>query len=238
DGLAIVSDRDGSGGVQRSKVGERYALTRPGRGGNGKHIDDRAAFGLTKPLDPLHRIDNWNCVGHGADRSEATSGRGGRARRNRLFVRLAGLAQVHMQIDEARRYRESTGIELLVRTTLDFVGRSNFGDPAILQQHVHGRVDARRRIDEVAALDQQTGAPQTASPQNCWFFPRSAHRIFPIARARIAMRRGTPLRTSSRMRAWAPSAISLVNSRPRMIGPGCITMASFFAILNRTGFIW
>ena len=65
----------------------------------------------------------------------------------------------------------------------------------------------------------------------------TAHRILPIARARIAMRVGTPNRTSSSIRAWAPSAISLVNSSPRMIGPGCITMASFFAIFNRAGVI-
>jgi len=71
------------------------------------------------------------------------------------------------------------------------VRRSHFGNAAIFQQHVHGRVDAGRRVDQVAALDQQTGP----------IFPHACHRIFPIARARIAMRMGTPLCTSSRMRA-------------------------------------
>ena len=70
---------------------------------------------------------------------------------------LAGLAQVHVQIDEARGDDQSAGIELLVRAAFDLVGSGNFGDAAIFQQHVHGRVDASRRIDEMAALDQQTG---------------------------------------------------------------------------------
>ena len=72
---------------------------------------------------------------------------------------LAGLAQVHVQIDEAGRDDESAGIEFLGFGTpaLNLVGRGNFGDAAIFQQHVHGRVDARRRVDEVAALDEQAG---------------------------------------------------------------------------------
>src|ERR1039458_9962814 len=64
---AVVVVRYCSGGVERTEVGERGSLAGPGRGGDGKHIDDGAAFGLTKPLDPLDRIDHWNCVGHGAN---------------------------------------------------------------------------------------------------------------------------------------------------------------------------
>ena len=227
DGLAIVGRRNRSGGLQRAEVGERSALAGAGRGRNGKHIDDRAAFRLTKPFDPLHRIDHRNRVRHGADRGKSTGGSGGRARRDRLFVHLSGLAQVHVQIDKAGSDDESTSIEFLVRTALDFVGSGDFGDATIFQQHVHRRVDARHRVDQMAAFDQKTGSS---------FF--RTHRIFPIARARIAMRVGTPLCTSSRMRACTPSAISLVNSSPRMMGPGCITMASFFAIFNRAGVIW
>src|SRR5258708_21128143 len=100
-GIAIVGDRNRTGGVQWGEIAERSALARPSRGSDGKDIDDRAALGLSKPLDPLDRIDNWNRVGHGADRSKAASGSSSRAGRDRLFVRLAGLAQVHVQIDEA-----------------------------------------------------------------------------------------------------------------------------------------
>ena len=99
------------------------------------------------------------------------------------------------------------------------------------QTVAQGRVEARRRISQVAPFDQQARSCRSS------ILPR-AHRIFPIARARIAMRVGTPFRTSSRIRACGPSATSLVSSNPRMIGPGCITIASFFAIFNRAVFIW
>ncbi len=235
DGLAVVGDGDRSGGVQRTEVGERGSLARSRGGGNGKDVDDGTAFRLAKPFDPLHRIDDWNSVGHGADRCKATGRRSGSAGCDGLLVPLPGLAQVHVQIDEARRDDEPAGIEflgLVVDAALDLVGSRDFGNAAILQQNVHGRVDTSRRIDEVPTLDQQTGARLIFSRAG------SRHRIFPIARARIAMRVGTPLRTSSRMRACAPSATSLVSSRPRMIGPGCITMASFFAIFSRAEVIW
>ncbi len=156
NGLAVVGDRDGSGGLQRAEIGERGALAAAGRGRNGKHIDDGAALGLTQPLDPLDRIDNRNRIRHGADGSKSARSRSRGAGRNRLFVRLARLAQVHMQIDEAGRNDESAGIEFLVRAALDLVGRSHFGNAAIFQQHIHGRIDASRRVDEMATFDQQT----------------------------------------------------------------------------------
>ncbi len=142
------------------------------RGRDGKHIDDRAAFWLTQPLDPLDRIDHRNRVRHGADRSESARRSGGRAGRDRLFVRLAGFAQVHVQIDEAGRDDESAGIEFLIRAAFDFVGSRNFGNAAIFQQHVHGRVDARRRVDEVAAFNQQTSSCFLHSCHSC-------RRLFP-----------------------------------------------------------
>jgi hypothetical protein len=64
-----------------------------------------------------------------------------------------------------------------------------------------------------------------------------AHFAFPSARARIAIRVGTPLWTSSTMTDCGQSATSAVNSRPRMIGPGCITIASRFASFNRADVI-
>ena len=59
DGLAIVGDRNGSGGLQGAEVGKGGALAGARRGSNGKDIDDRAALGLTKPLDPLVPCWAW-----------------------------------------------------------------------------------------------------------------------------------------------------------------------------------
>ena len=47
------------------------------------------------------------------------------------------------------------------------------------------------------------------------------------------MRVGTPLCTSSTITDCGPSATSAVNSSPRMIGPGCITIASRLASFKR-----
>ncbi len=88
------------------------ALAGAGRGGDGKDIDHGAALGLPQPLHPFDRIDDRGGVGHGADGSESARGRGRRAGSNRLFVRLAGLAQVNVQIDETGRDDQSAGIEL------------------------------------------------------------------------------------------------------------------------------
>src|ERR1700739_336921 len=60
----------------------------------------------------------------------------------------------------------------------------------------------------------------------------------PTARARIAIRVGIPLLTSCTIFDWSESATSLVNSRPRMMGPGCMTIASRLAIFKRGGVIW
>ena len=60
-----------------------------------------------------------------------------------------------VQIDEAGRDDKSTRIKFFVRAAFDLVGMSYFGNAAIFQQHVHGRVDASGRVDEVAALDEE-----------------------------------------------------------------------------------
>ena len=62
---------------------------------------------------------------------------------------------MHVQIDESGRNDQSASIELLVRA-LDLVRRRDLGHASTFDQDVHGRVDLRRRIDQVAALDQQT----------------------------------------------------------------------------------
>ena len=71
-------------------------------------------------------------------------------------MRLAGFAQVHVQIDEAGCDDESASIKLLVRAPFDFAGSRHFRNVAVFQQHVHGRVDASGRVDQMAALDQKT----------------------------------------------------------------------------------
>ena len=155
DGLAVVGDGDGSGALKCREVGERATFAAAGGGGDGKDIDHGSALGIPQPSDPFRRVDHRRGVGHGADGGETSGGGGGGAGGDGFFVALSGLAQVDVQIDEAGSDDQAAGIEFLVGAAADFVGQSDLGDAAIAQKDVHGRVDLRRRIDQVAAFDQK-----------------------------------------------------------------------------------
>jgi hypothetical protein len=200
---------------------------------------------LKQPAHPLCCINHRNCVWHAAYGGKP-SRRGCRGTgRNRLFVGLSGLAQVHMQINEPGANDQATSVELFVSAALDRVRTRYFRYSTISKQDIHRRVHARRRVDDVATLDQQAGCVLWAhfrlslkSVHHRAHEEDAIHRIFPIARARIAMRVGTPLCTSSTILDCGPSAMSSVNSMPRIIGPGCITMASRLASVRRAAVIW
>ena len=70
-----------------------------------------------------------------------------------------------MQIDESRGDDQVPGIQLLVGGAADLIRRRNLLDPAIPQQHIHGRVDLARGIDQVSLFDQQTFDLLSAHPQ-------------------------------------------------------------------------
>ena len=109
---------------------------------------------MTNPGDPLGAIDYGRGVGHGADRGEASSSGGGGAGGDGLFVALTGLAQVYVEVDEAGSNDEAAGVKFLLGAAADLVGRGDFGDAAVVQQDIHGGVDLRGGVDEVAAFDK------------------------------------------------------------------------------------
>jgi hypothetical protein len=61
-----------------------------------------------------------------------------------------------MQVNEAGANDQAAGAELFVGATLDRVRRRYFHYSTIAQQDVHKRVNARRRVDHLSTLDQQT----------------------------------------------------------------------------------
>ncbi len=63
-----------------------------------------------------------------------------------------------MQVDKSRGNDQPARIELLIGAATHLIGERNLGHAAIAQQNIHRRVDLRRRIDQVAALDQQASA--------------------------------------------------------------------------------
>ena len=64
---------------------------------------------------------------------------------------LAGLAQMHMQIDEAGSDDAAPGVEGASGLTAQLAGRSHGGHAAVAQQHVHILIDAAGGIDDAPA---------------------------------------------------------------------------------------
>ncbi len=154
-GLPSSVTRHRPGALQSAEVGEHRAFAGVGGGRDGKDVDHRAALRPLQPRDPLRRVDDGLRVGHAADRSESSgSGRGG-AGGDGFLVALPGLAQVNVQVDEARSDDQATRIEFLVRSAANLARRRDLGHLAVAQQDVHGRIDLRGGVDETAAFDQQ-----------------------------------------------------------------------------------
>ena len=155
DRLSIVGDGNCSSALQRLKVGEGLSLAAKRGGGDGKNVDHGCAFGTAQPSDPFRSVNHWRRVGHGADRGEPAGSSGGSTAGDSLFVILTGLTQMDVQVDETRRNDEAARVELFVGAAADFIRQSDLSHAAIPQEDVHGRVDLRPRIDQVAAFDQQ-----------------------------------------------------------------------------------
>ena len=131
---------------------------RAARGGSDrKYIHHGSALGMPQPCDPLGGVHHGRGVRHGANRSEPSGRGGGRAGGDGFFVALSGLAQVNVQIDKSRGNDQTARIEFFVGAAANLVRQSDLGNSPIAQKNVHGRIDLRRRVDHVAALDQQTG---------------------------------------------------------------------------------
>src|SRR6266550_1403666 len=137
DGLTVIGDSDGSCALQSTKVGKHSAFAGTGRGRHRKNVDHRAALPLLHPFDPFRRIQNWVRVWHAADRSESASRGSCSPGGDTLFVNLAGLAQVNMQINKAGSNDQAASIKFVVSAATNFIGQSDFSDASISQQNIH-----------------------------------------------------------------------------------------------------
>src|SRR5450755_145194 len=133
---------------------------------------------------------------------------------------------MHVQIDESRSHNAALGVERLMRGGFQETGRSQFGHAPVAQQNIQFLVDSAGGIDDTATGDEQSFV---------FLIFVSTHRAAFKTVARMAMRVFTPLATCSCMTDCGPSATSLASSRPRTIGPGCMTMASGRASFMRCG---
>lgn len=103
--LAVVGeDGDAGGGlVHGAQLGELLALQTDGDGADGLHV---AVAGLLAQapdlLDDTGGVGDREGVGHGEDGGVAAGGGGAGAGEDGLAVLAAGLAQVGVEVDEAR----------------------------------------------------------------------------------------------------------------------------------------
>src|SRR5258708_1134911 len=109
-------------------------------------------------------IENGLSVGgyrygsHALQGGETGRGGGGWGSGGGFFVGLSWLSQMYGQGDEGGGDNQSPSVELVVSAAANFAGQGDLGHAAIAQQNIHGRVDLRRRVDQVPAFDQQAGA--------------------------------------------------------------------------------
>ena len=152
--LAVVGDRHHARRFHRSDGRQLLARAVLSDRADGKHVDDgrplRAFDDVARYRGVVvHRVRVW----HGADGGESARGRRLRAALDRFGVLEAGLAKVHVHVDEPRRYHQSRGIELYGAGGVQV--RADPNDEPALDQHVGHFVPARGRVDHPSVLNQQ-----------------------------------------------------------------------------------
>ncbi len=176
--LAVVRERDAARFRQLGQLGQLLAAEIPRD--RADRIDAHQALDLGLGEDVVrHRavvVDRAR-VRHAAHGGEPAGGRGPRAGRDGLLVLLAGLAQVHVHVDESGTDDLAGRVD-----DLDVGGRLEAPpephDLAVLDQEVLDGVDVVRRIDHAPAPDQEAHA---------WSPP-----LRPASRSKTPMRTATP----------------------------------------------
>ena len=178
DRRAVVAERDAARIAQEMIRCQFEPGARAGDRPDGIHARARRGLGAAHHVgDDRGRIQGRFGVGHASHGGETAGDRGGRAGGDRFFTRLAGLAQVHVHIDEAGRdERAGRFHDARVRGGEMFADRDH---DAVLDEQVAQRVDALRGIDEPAAANERLHAARAP------FTSRSS----------TAMRTKTPLPT-------------------------------------------
>src|SRR5581483_10441757 len=110
---------------------------------------------------------------------------------------------MHVHVDKSRRHNQSRGVELVTFQGLN--AAAQFTDEAVFDRQIAHAVDILRGVHDSAILDNQL-----------------AHWARTLART--AMRTAMPFSTWLRIAERCESATSDEISRPRLMGPGCITM--------------
>ena len=121
--MAVVRQRDDSGIEERADGSEFLAFQSLGDCPGAEDIHAGFACGFFfDPSDRRGAVGRGICIRHGDDGGESTGGCGARAAGHRLFVRLAWLAEMDMDVDQAGGHNQTGGVHgfrLLARHRVD-----------------------------------------------------------------------------------------------------------------------
>ena len=146
DGLAVVGEAERAGRraarPSRSAPRRRRPRVTQARKPTGMRASRRA--GLAQRAQDRRGVDRRARVRHRDDGDEAAGGRRARAGLEVLLVLLAGHAQVHVRVDEAREQVPALAVDRPRRRRRSSVGRAELGDLAVADEHVERARRARR----------------------------------------------------------------------------------------------
>ena len=118
DRLAVVGERHRAGRDQRRHLGHHLALEAARRRGDREHARGRVlARAVEDEVGHRRVVVHGMRVRHAGDRGEAARHRRAAARGDVFLVLLAGLAQVAVQVDEARRHPAAARLDHLRAAT-------------------------------------------------------------------------------------------------------------------------
>ena len=169
--MAVIGKHAGALGDHIADLGQGLAFLATSAGTDGADVHEAGGVALGDLVaHALARVGHGVGVGHGGDVCEATGGSGGGARLDGLLVLVAGVAEVDVDVDQARD-------EVLARA-IDDLGalggldvRAHAGDASALDEDVGNGVEADLRVDDMSTLNQQHSlllqAAGTSRPCGC-----------------------------------------------------------------------
>ena len=141
----------------QTELGELDAVEALGHGAHRHHLGQAAGTAeVEHPLGGFRRVGDGARVGHREDGGVAARCRGRGPGGDGLGVLATGLAEVHVEVDEARQGDQTVGVEHL--DVAARAHRADLPDDAVLDEQVGG-VGA----EEAGATDQQAAHRATPS---------------------------------------------------------------------------
>ncbi len=158
---AVVRNGDDPGLLQRAVRRELLALHADGDAAGGIDMHRNRARGVVDQLNGASVVGRRGRVGHADDRREAAGGGSHRAGKNGFLVGLAGFAEMHVNIHEARADDEAgrvnhRGLLLLRRTEV-------FGELAVDYEDIALAVPLGGGINDSAVRDDQETHDKSAA---------------------------------------------------------------------------